>query len=138
MHEKVGVSPIVATLILIAVTVVAGASVVAYTAMLGRPTQSQNTILSFTLTDNIDNDYYDLTVVGGADINLGDLRIIITIGGSDRTYVYSGTRWLTAGDKYENRLADAQDLITRDTLYPVRIIHIPSRTILFDANVRAL
>jgi flagellin-like protein len=134
--REAGVSPIVATLILIAVTVVAGASVVAYTALLGKPTTSQNTVLSFTLTDNGDYDYYDLIHAGGADINRGDLRIIITIGGVERTYVPSPA-WMTVGDKFENRLADAADLITKDTLYPVKIVHIPSRTIIFDALVRA-
>jgi flagellin-like protein len=148
MKGEKGVSPVIATMVLIAVTVVAAAAVIAYIATMGAPPAAQPTVLAPELYDNTgENDYLLVRHRGGSDVSITDIVLKVDVDNGD-TLSILGSAFNRTGDIVDNilsagettsiyQLTGAPNDFDEGELYRVAISHTPSLTVLYDTKVRA-
>jgi flagellin-like protein len=148
MKGEKGVSPVIATMVLIAVTVIAAAAVIAYIATMGAPPAAQATVLSPELYDNeTENDYLLFRHKGGSDVFMKDLVLKVTVDNGD-TLTILGSDFDNTGDISDGvlsagettsiyQLTGAPNDFDEGELYRVAISHTPSLTVIFDTEVKA-
>ena len=120
------VSPVIATILMVAVTVVIAAVVYTYVGGMGSSKESAPTVsLS---AEGKSGDTLTLTHDGGDELQWSDLKVLI-----DGTEIASGdygTGAFTVGEEF-----DVKDDGSAGTSYVIKIIHKPSNAVLLDKEV---
>jgi flagellin-like protein len=133
--EQKGVSPVVGTILLIAITVALAAVVATLVSGLGGRGTPPSAMLTVTAKRNGDN--IDLTVSheGGDDLALSDLEVRAgdTTATMEKTTLHRITGTLSVGDVITATWSNAKDKVT-DNVIAVYIIHIPSKQKIFSST----
>ena len=146
-EDSTGVSPVIATILLIAITVVAVGVVMAFVAGIGTPKAAPITTLDVKDQPGTNNTLL-LSVSGGAPLKWAELRISVTLNAGSTTVfedptasnnaldtTKSGT-FEVGADAIINGLSENTDLLSAGNYYRVVVKHEPSGTILRDTTVR--
>lgn len=126
-RDKEGVSPVIATILMVAVTVVIAATVYSYTS--GTSTSKKSTpAVNLSLTESPANNI-TLCHNGGDDLEWSDLKILID--GTVTTPPGNPTGTFTVGEEelIKNNCQDG-------TSYRVKVVWKPTNTILLDKSIR--
>ncbi len=99
-HNEEAVSPVIGVILMVAITVILAAVIAAFVFGMGPPKQAPQASLR-TSSVNITGSSVTVEHQGGADIILGDAKVIIEQGSNRYTYPAAGnsTERLVAGDK---------------------------------------
>jgi hypothetical protein len=93
--------------------------------------------LSPALYDNGVNDFLIITHVGGENVYKEDLTLRVKVENGDVVVVGLGTGVFSTGEKTDNiRVATGMNSFDVDEFYRVSIVHEPSETVIYDADVR--
>ncbi|MCS7131905.1 MAG: type IV pilin N-terminal domain-containing protein [Hadesarchaea archaeon] len=143
INDKRGVSPVVGTILLIAVTVALAAVIATIVGRIGVPAKAPYAILGVTAKDeNVIDNKVQLTIIhrGGDVLTTGELKVRAEDNGGDLTDVEmnwgiqfspgeekSGWYYFVQGDNSSKAVG---------RVIKVKIIHTPSGQLLLDTTVR--
>ena len=147
--DRKGISPVIGTILLIAVTVILVGVVAAFALGLGTPkTKPVASITAEDVPNN--NDSLLLHHQQGDDLDWADLKISVTENAGTATYFVYGSQWhtlqgqnalddnkFTAGETViiDNTTDGKISPLNEDTYYHIVIVHEPTGTELLNTNV---
>jgi len=160
LKNKKGVSPVIGVILMVAVTVILAAVIASFIFGLGTKVKSAPQVQLYledapgAVNSSQGNELFIVTHYGGDDLNLEEIRLQVLNATKVYTLTWDGTNNNFTGDKLEANSSDIQDGIlsvgesftvkekeddvfnkSPDTL-TLRVIHIPTGTIIFEGSVR--
>jgi flagellin-like protein len=142
LKEQKGVSPVVGTILLIAVTVALAAVVATLVGGLGTSVIPPS--VQLTTTARVENENLILTIThgNGPNVNLTDLRLVVTHGATqicDNAFgdYLQGFKpsFISVGHDYVEKIPLIGISLTSNDTITVRVTHTPSSSTLYSANI---
>lgn len=141
INDKRGVSPVVGTILLIAVTVALAAVIATIVGRIGVPAKAPYAILGVTANDVTDpNENVKITIIhrGGDTLLVGELKVKAednTGALVDVNMDWGGATLFSPGEE-KTGTYDFKENNSAGKIIKVKILHVPSGQLLLDTTVR--
>ena len=148
-RDEEAVSPVIGVILMVAITVILAAVIAAFVFGLGGSQQAAPTA-SITAANNPDTQAVDLKIQhkGGDTLKAGDWKLSVVTVGSSPSYVVSSNTLgeLSVGSQIKvSNQTDGNAIVTNQTVtngtsltstkYDVKLVHVPTNSMLLDAVV---
>ncbi len=159
LKDKKGVSPVIGVILMVAITVILAAVIASFVfGMSGKVKAAPNAQIRLedndgTISDGNSDNIFDIMHYGGDTLKCDDIRLVVSVGNNKDTLEWDGTDsfdgnsltctsndiddgFISVGDTMTvtetNAFLDSADVPATVTL---KIIHIPTNSIIFEGNV---
>jgi len=159
LKNKKGVSPVIGVLLMVVVTVILAAIIASFIFGMGTKMKSAPQVQLYLedapgpVNTSSDNELFIVTHYGGDDLILKDIKLQVLNATKSITLTWDGTKFsgggleavgsdiedgiLSAGESFKVCETGTQDVFNSSPdILTLRVIHIPTGTVIFEGSVR--
>ena len=136
-NAKDGVSPVIAVILMVAITVVLAGVVVLWVTRLSKTEEEGPEMLTLDvkLYDSTTNDYMEIYNNGGGEINWANYKI--TIDGTPIANTLSGTTEVGEKVTFTNGTDNVSISVTAGQTYTVKVVNIVTNKVVWEQEITA-